>query len=271
MNYWTQSAKNIFVAAHRGWMAKYPENTMEAFRAALTLDVDQLETDVRVTADGELVLIHDATVDRTTNGTGEVNNFTLAQLQALDAGSFKDPKFSGCRVPTMKEFMELVKDHPTITVDIELKEYPTEGHEEIAYTTCDRVLAMLEEYGFKDRCVINTWDGKLHEYIQDKYGDSWKRHVYFPIGRLKNEMTRDPYPGAYCTCVFSPMKGIPISDEDWELAVKCKEYSGVRLWAGTYAKDEESIDMAVRYGTELITCNNPDEVLEILRAKGLHK
>ena len=59
MNYWTQSKQNIFVAAHRGWRSKYPENTLAAFRAALELGVDQIETDVRVTADGELVLIHD--------------------------------------------------------------------------------------------------------------------------------------------------------------------------------------------------------------------
>ena len=59
MNYWTQSAQNIYVAAHRGWSEKYPENTMEAFRAAIALGVDQLETDIRVTADGELVLFSD--------------------------------------------------------------------------------------------------------------------------------------------------------------------------------------------------------------------
>ena len=61
MNYWTQSEKNIFVAAHRGVSASYPENTMEAFRAAIAMGVDQIETDVHVTKDGELVLVHDHT------------------------------------------------------------------------------------------------------------------------------------------------------------------------------------------------------------------
>ena len=93
MNYWTQSPKNIYVAAHRGWCAKYPENTMEAFRAAVELGVDQIELDVRVTRDGELVIIHDATVDRTTNGTGKVCDKLLAELQALDAGSYMGEAF----------------------------------------------------------------------------------------------------------------------------------------------------------------------------------
>ena len=72
MNYWTQSKDNIFVAAHRGWSEIYPENTMIAFEKALEIGVDQLETDVHVTKDGHLVLIHDTTVDRTTNKTGKV-------------------------------------------------------------------------------------------------------------------------------------------------------------------------------------------------------
>ena len=86
MNYWTQSEKNIFVAAHRGWSEKYPENTILAFEKALELGVDQIELDIRITKDDQLVVIHDATVDRTTNGTGAVNSFTLAELQQLDAG-----------------------------------------------------------------------------------------------------------------------------------------------------------------------------------------
>lgn len=86
MNYWTQSSKNIYVAAHRGFCAKFPENTMLAFKEALKLDVDQIETDVRITKDNELVLIHDATLDRTTNGSGRVCDYTLEVLKQLDAG-----------------------------------------------------------------------------------------------------------------------------------------------------------------------------------------
>ena len=77
-NLWTQSEKNIFVAAHRGWSEKYPENTMLAFRKAAELGVDQIEMDIRVTKDGQLVVIHDETVDRVTNGTGKVCDFTIS-------------------------------------------------------------------------------------------------------------------------------------------------------------------------------------------------
>ena len=118
MNYWKQSTENIYVAAHRGWSEKYPENTMIAFEKAIELGVDQIEIDIRITKDNELVIIHDNTVDRTTNGSGKVCDFTLEELKDMDAGSWKDEKFSNCRIPTLIEFMELVKDLPDMNCTI---------------------------------------------------------------------------------------------------------------------------------------------------------
>ena len=269
MNYWTQSKKNIFVAAHRGWCDRYPENTMLAFKKAIEIGVDQIETDVRVTADGELVLIHDATVDRTTNGTGKVCEKTLAELRELDAGIKKGEEFAGEKIPTFIEFMELVKDHPTLTLDIELKEVPTAGRENIAFDVCDRVLKIVDDYGFTDRIVINTFNGALQEYIQDKYGSKYRRHVYYPISYL-GALKRDPYAdGAYCCCMFRTLYS-PIniaSKSEFELMHSL----GIEPWAGAGVKDMAGVDMAIERGATLITCNNPDVVLECLRERGYHK
>lgn len=270
MNYWTQSKDNIYVAAHRGWSAKYPENTMLAFRKALELDVDQLETDVRITRDGELVLIHDATVDRTTDGSGKVCDMTLEELRALDAGSWKDPSFAGERIPTFIELMELVKDHPAVTLDIELKEYPVDGWEKTSYSVCDRVLKIIDDYGFTDRVVINTWSGKLHEYIDEKYGEKYRLHLYFPAP-LMGEMTREPYSFGYCCCMFASdgKKG----DRRVATREECNEMlaRGIRPWAGTAVKNPEMVDFAIASQVELITCDNPDLILNCLRKRGYHK
>lgn len=259
MNYWTQSSKNIFVAAHRGWMSKYPENTMVAFQAALELGVDQLETDVRITKDGQLVLIHDATVDRTTNATGKVCDYTFQEIRQLDAGD-------GHQIPTLTEFMELVKDHPTLTIDLELKEYPLPGWEEVSYGVCDRVLKMVDDYGFTDRVVINSGNGKLNEYIFRKYGKKYRQHTYYPPKTL-GPCELDPYSFAYCACIGGIHDGT-VSVEEIRAFY---EKTGVRPWAGRRINTEALIDLAVEMGVELITCNDPDVVLEILRKKNLHK
>ena len=258
MNYWTQSEKNIFVAAHRGWCSKYPENTMLAFKKAIELGVDQIETDIRITKDNELVLIHDATLDRTTNGTGKVCDHTLAELKQLDAGN-------GEQIPTLRELLDLVKDHPTITLDLELKEYPIGDWEETAFYTCDKILSMVEEYNFAERCVINSFNQKLNEYIYIKYNGNYKQHLFFPESYMKMEESKLLlYSFGYCACVF----GNKVSIEDIE---QFRQDTGIRIWGPASLKDEESIDMAIKFGVELITCNNPDEVLAILRKKNLHK
>lgn len=264
MNYWKQGPDNIYVAAHRGWSEKYPENTMAAFRAAVELGVDQIETDVRVTKDNQLVLIHDATLDRTTDGTGRVCDFTLDELLKLDAGVKKSTEFAGERIPTLAEFMELVRDLPEMTIDIELKEYPTAGHEELSYDVCDRALEMIDRYNYTDRCVINTFSGKLHEYIREKYGNKYRQHVYFPISHL-GECSVDPYSYAYCCCMFG--NNIMADKADFEEMKK----RGVQPWAGAGVKDESGVELAIANGAELITCNNPDVILELLRQKGCHK
>ena len=269
MNYWNQSKQNIYVAAHRGWCEKYPENTLAALQAAMDLGVDQIEFDVRVTRDNELVVIHDATVDRTTNGTGLVCDKLLSELKALDAGSYKGEEYRGYQIPTFIEVMEIVKDHPTMTLDIELKEYPTTpGMETLAYDVCDRVLAIVDRYGFSDRVVINSFSTPLNEYIYTKYNGKYRQHVYYPISVMKGKPTINPYSYGYCACMFRSFY-CDLNMADREEFDKMASL-GPQPWAGACVKDESGVDLAIANGATLITCNNPDVILDLLRKKGYH-
>lgn len=96
------------LCAHRGAMNVCPENTLAAFREAGRLGAHMIELDVCLTKDGELVVIHDGTVDRTTDGTGKVSDLTLAEIKALDAGSWKDAQFAGERIPTFLEALRVM-------------------------------------------------------------------------------------------------------------------------------------------------------------------
>ncbi|MCS0497998.1 glycerophosphodiester phosphodiesterase [Protaetiibacter mangrovi] len=111
-----------FVAGHRGDRADAPENTMPGFAAAFASGLDFVETDVQLTADGVPVLMHDDTVDRTTDGTGAVADLTVDQIRALDAGSWYAPEFAGTRVPLLVEFLDALAGSRQKAI-VELKGY----------------------------------------------------------------------------------------------------------------------------------------------------
>ncbi|MDN6671336.1 MAG: glycerophosphodiester phosphodiesterase, partial [Staphylococcus equorum] len=111
MTIYTSDNKLILVA-HRGIATYFPENTMIAFKAALISDIDILEIDIHRTLDNQLVVIHDDSIDRTSNGSGKIKDMTLAALQQFDYGITKDNKFEGETLPTLDEVIKLIQDYP---------------------------------------------------------------------------------------------------------------------------------------------------------------
>ena len=108
----------IVAISHRGEHLQRPENTMPAFEEAIRVGADFFEADVRTTSDGKLVLSHDATVDRCTNGTGAVASMTFEQIEALDAGIKKGPEYAGTKIPTFDQILDLARGKIGIYVDI---------------------------------------------------------------------------------------------------------------------------------------------------------
>ncbi|MGH4120459.1 glycerophosphodiester phosphodiesterase [Clostridium sp.] len=106
--------------AHRGASAYFPENTMLSFEKALEMGCTGIETDVQMTKDGVLVLIHDEMVNRTTNGEGLVKDYTYIELNKLDAGSWMGEEFAGIKIPTVEELIYLLKDK-NIIINFEIK------------------------------------------------------------------------------------------------------------------------------------------------------
>lgn len=138
--------------AHRGFSGKYPENTMLAFEKAIAEGVDGIELDVQLTKDGEVVIIHDETIDRTTNGKGYVVEYTYEELSKFDASYVYTGKMGFNKIPTLREYFELVKDLDIVT-NIELKTGINEylGIEE-------KVWDMIKEFGLQDRIIISSFN-----------------------------------------------------------------------------------------------------------------
>lgn len=117
--------KQVDNVAHRGATAYAPENTIAAFDLAVEMKADYIEIDVQRSKDGALVLIHDTTVDRTTDGTGKVGDLTLEQLRSLDAGSWKGDQYKGEPIPTFEEILDRYRGKVGILIELKAPElYP---------------------------------------------------------------------------------------------------------------------------------------------------
>jgi glycerophosphoryl diester phosphodiesterase len=110
--------RRVVAISHRGEHLHHPENTIPAFQEAIRVGADFMEVDVRTTSDGKLVLSHDATVDRCTNGKGKVSEMTFEQIEQLDAGVKSSPEFAGTKVPTFDEVLDLARGKIGIYVDV---------------------------------------------------------------------------------------------------------------------------------------------------------
>ena len=135
------------VIAHRGASGTCPENTLAAFRRAHALGADMIELDVQLTRDAEVVVIHDPTLERTTDGTGRVCERSLVEVRRLDAGSWFDPTFRGERVPTLAAALASTP----LGVNVELKPAGDDGLEV-------RALAVVEESGALERTIFSSFD-----------------------------------------------------------------------------------------------------------------
>jgi glycerophosphoryl diester phosphodiesterase len=147
-------SKKIWVIAHRGASGYAPENTMAAFRRAVEMGAPFIETDLQITRDARVIAMHDSTLDRTTNGKGQVHLSTLEEIRGLDAGSWFDGRgpesFAGERVPRLEEILDFAKEKDT-NFFLEIKSGPAWGVEHA-------VVAALRDRGASARVVILSFD-----------------------------------------------------------------------------------------------------------------
>lgn len=141
------------IIAHRGFSGKYPENTMLAFSKAVEIGADGIELDVHFTKDGEIVIIHDETIDRTTDGTGFVRDYTYEELSKFNAYGRFEGQFEFQKIPTLREYFELVKDVEGFITNIELKTgiFEYEGIEKA-------VIDLVKEFGLEDRTILSSFN-----------------------------------------------------------------------------------------------------------------
>ena len=179
------------IFAHRGASAHAPENTLSAFELALAQNADAIELDVKLSADGHAVVIHDHTLDRTTGIHGRVKDCSLAELQSLDAGSFFSEKYSGEKIPTLEQVFEAVGNRTFINV--ELTNYTT-PRDSLVETVC----MLVKKFGLQERVLFSSFFAsnlsKAQAYLPevprgllafDGLLGAWARSFGFNFGRYQ--------------------------------------------------------------------------------------
>ena len=146
-----REAGRVHVCGHRGYSLHYPENTLPALQAAKVWGATTVEIDVVLTADGEPIILHDLTVDRTTDGCGFAADLSLDHICSLDAGVGIHPRFAGTRVPTLAEVLDWAKrEEMGLVLEIKEAERPD--------LAVDRLAAQLEATGATDRVIVISFD-----------------------------------------------------------------------------------------------------------------
>ncbi len=167
--------KELEIIAHRGYSAIAPENTMAAFYAAIEHQADSIEFDVQLSADGVPVIIHDATLDRTTNGTGKVIETTLEQLKELDAGYWFNSVFAKEKIPTFQEVLSSIKPIKPPNSPVLKKFIYAEVKQAEFWTTTniENLLQILIDEEWETQCIVACFNHNFLEKVR-KYHPTLK-------------------------------------------------------------------------------------------------
>ncbi|MFP4510012.1 MAG: glycerophosphodiester phosphodiesterase [Spirochaetaceae bacterium] len=263
---WFFESQPVSIIAHRGASGHMPENTILSFDAALEMGAHVLEMDLQRTADNQIVVLHDATVDRTTNGTGPVGELTLQEVQALDAAyRWEDERGNtpfrgrGIRIPTLEE---ILSRYPGIPLLIELK---TDSDIGIA----ERVSELIDEYQAQDRVMVASFDSayldafrELQPEVPTSLGVQETRSLYVLhfLG-----LHRWYTPAGDSLQVPQRFSGLPVLLPTFRRAARQR---GLDLQVWTINSSDTMLELLEK-GVDGIITDYPDRAVEAVEAAGI--
>jgi glycerophosphoryl diester phosphodiesterase len=239
------------IVAHRGSSGSAPENTLAAFRLAVDEGADMLELDVRMTRDFFLVVLHDQDIRRTTNGEGNVWDFSLQELRAFDAGVRFNARFKGERIPTLRQVMELLPSH--VNLNIEMK---TDGEPRQKLALEEACILAVMEKKLEERTIVSSFD---HAYLK-------RFHHLFPAIRTgalampvrdalasPSRLARTLGTSAYICSKEQVNAGIVQDAHAHDIPVAC--YS---------INTEKDLDRMLKLGVDSVVSDHPHRMRELL-------
>ena len=236
--------------AHRGASGNYPENTLIAFQKALEIGVDEIELDLYLTKDNHLIIMHDSTVDRTTDGTGAISELTLAEIKALDAGGVFGEQFRGERVPTWEEALELVQGKVGLNVHLKEGGNPDGDYER-------KVAKALSDFHMVEDSILTCSDASVGIFADI---DSRIECRIFRANRTPEEYIRKSVEMGLRTM----QPGRDITTRDFVQ----KAHAAGRIVHVFYADTHKDMRAYIEIGVDGILTNYPERLKAILTEAG---
>lgn len=237
------------IFAHRGASAYAPENTVEAFALAMEQGADGIELDVQMTKDGQVVVIHDETIDRVSDGTGAVRDYTLEELKKFHFSNHME-NYENAVIPTLKEVLDLIKSS-SMLLNIELKTgiywYPNLE---------EKTMELVKEAGMEDRVIYSSFNHYSIKKILELDSHAECAFLYSDV-----ILNVDKYAKNAGVCGLHP------AVYHLKMAEFLKEYqeSGLKVRVWTVNKKED-MEIFIKADLEAVITNYPDKALEIRNA-----
>ena len=234
--------------AHRGASGNYPENTLIAFQKALEIGVDEIELDLYLTKDDHLIVMHDGTVDRTTDGTGAISELTLDEIKTLDAGRVFGEQFWGERVPTWEEALDLVQGKVRLNVHLKEGGNP-DGHYE------RKVAKALDDFHMVESSILACNDASVGIFAEI---DSQIECRIFRANRTPEEYIRKSVEMGLRTM----QPGRDMTTRDFVQ----KAHNAGRIVHVFYADTPEDMRAYIEIGVDGVLTNYPERLKAVLAA-----
>lgn len=240
------------VIAHRGFSAVAPENTLAAVRRAIKVGADMVEIDVGLTRDGQVVVLHDATLGRTTDGRGRLAETTLAEVRRLDAGSWFAPEFAGEKVPTLAEVLDLVRGAVLLDAEIKTEAVTDEAEGGIA----DKVLRLVRERGMFDQVIVSSFDPRALVHARRLEAEARTASIY------NQDLHRGMSPIEIMTAAGSQALHVKSRKAGPEIVRETHQYD--RPVAVYTINDEARMRRFIAMGVDALITDRPDRLLRLL-------
>lgn len=254
-----EQIKRPWVVAHRGYRGQYPENTCAAFEAAIRAGADMIEIDVCLTRNRIPVVIHDHTLDRTTDGTGAVSEHSLSELKKLDAGSWFGAEFKGETIPTLEEMLLQVRGKVSVNIEIKPQCFESPAPDDAIEV---QICQLVEQLGMVDSVLISSFEHAFFPRIK-----KWNSDQNIPTSIRTAPLQEVHQSEEYTLNLCKGLKAYSLHPDENLVTpslIESLKTNGIKTIPYTI-NDENRIEQLIDWGVTGIITDEPERMWKVIK------